>query len=248
MHSHRAAFLGAHEGFRLPIAERLYRNRQGLTKGRKRPRQSLQAQTQARSSHPAATGRRTHRLGAPGFPTTKSFSAATAPTAARAAHICRPTFISSAMSIPRVRCTSVPRQAGGEQGNARKKGTVCPAWRSGPRTQPSPGPTELRPVRSACHARRQNSEALYYKAGGDRVLTIVLTRDKLGKRPDQMFYCTKLAWTSGRFCHHTPTVGRSNAPSKTANSFWVSRNPPIACPRQSSGCILGTCVISQILI
>ena len=30
-------------------------------------------------------------------------------------------------------------------------------------------------------------KALYYKAGGDRLLTIVLVRDLEGKRPDQMF-------------------------------------------------------------
>jgi hypothetical protein len=36
--------------------------------------------------------------------------------------------------------------------------------------------------------------ALYYKAGKDRLLTIVLVRDVLGKRPDQMFYCTCLDW------------------------------------------------------
>ena len=39
-------------------------------------------------------------------------------------------------------------------------------------------------------------QALYYKAGKDRLLTIVLTRDLEGKRPDQMFYCTKLDWTA----------------------------------------------------
>jgi hypothetical protein len=33
---------------------------------------------------------------------------------------------------------------------------------------------------------------MYYKSGGDRMLTIVLVRDRIGKRPDQMFYCTKL--------------------------------------------------------
>ena len=38
-------------------------------------------------------------------------------------------------------------------------------------------------------------QALYYKAGKDRLLTIVLTHDVEGKRPDQMFYCTKLDWT-----------------------------------------------------
>lgn len=35
-------------------------------------------------------------------------------------------------------------------------------------------------------------KALYYKAGKDRLLKIVLVRDTLGKRPDQMFYCTDL--------------------------------------------------------
>ena len=42
----------------------------------------------------------------------------------------------------------------------------------------------------------KTTQALYYKAGKDRLLTIVLTRDVEGKRPDQMFYCTKLDWTA----------------------------------------------------
>lgn len=37
-------------------------------------------------------------------------------------------------------------------------------------------------------------QALYYKSGKDRLLTIVLVRDAVGKRPDQMFYCTCLDW------------------------------------------------------
>jgi hypothetical protein len=40
----------------------------------------------------------------------------------------------------------------------------------------------------------KTQQALYYKAGGSRLLTIVLTRDTLGKRPMQMFYCTNLTW------------------------------------------------------
>jgi hypothetical protein len=39
-------------------------------------------------------------------------------------------------------------------------------------------------------------QALYYTAGGQRLLTIVLVRDVEGKRPDQMFYCTRLSWTA----------------------------------------------------
>jgi hypothetical protein len=38
--------------------------------------------------------------------------------------------------------------------------------------------------------------ALYYKAGRDRLLTIVLVHDVQGKRPDQMFYCTRTDWTA----------------------------------------------------
>jgi len=38
-------------------------------------------------------------------------------------------------------------------------------------------------------------KALYYTAGKDRLLTIVLTRDAEGKRPDQRFYCTNLDWS-----------------------------------------------------
>jgi DDE superfamily endonuclease len=37
-------------------------------------------------------------------------------------------------------------------------------------------------------------QALYYKAGKDRLLTIVLVRDPEGKRPLQMFYSTRLDW------------------------------------------------------
>ncbi len=35
-------------------------------------------------------------------------------------------------------------------------------------------------------------QGLYYKAGKDRLLTFVLTRDTQGKRPMQIFYCTDL--------------------------------------------------------
>ena len=43
------------------------------------------------------------------------------------------------------------------------------------------------------HAKLQvkTMRALYYKAGKDRLLTIVLVRDTEGGRPDQMFYCTR---------------------------------------------------------
>jgi hypothetical protein len=42
----------------------------------------------------------------------------------------------------------------------------------------------------------KSMQALYYKSGRDRLLTIVLVHDVEGKRPNQMFYCTKLDWTA----------------------------------------------------
>jgi hypothetical protein len=48
------------------------------------------------------------------------------------------------------------------------------------------------------HATRavKTCQALYSKAGGDRLLTIVLVRDLKGDRPDQRFSCTKLDWNA----------------------------------------------------
>jgi len=48
-------------------------------------------------------------------------------------------------------------------------------------------------------------QALYYKAGKDRLLTIVLVRDAVGKRPDQMFYCTRLDWDARRILSNYST-------------------------------------------
>jgi hypothetical protein len=45
-------------------------------------------------------------------------------------------------------------------------------------------------------------QALYYGAGKDRLLQIVLVHDVLGKRPDQMFYCTHLSWETRAILSH----------------------------------------------
>ena len=44
--------------------------------------------------------------------------------------------------------------------------------------------------------------ALYYKAGKDRLLVIVLVRDTTGGRPDQMFYSTRLDWDARTVLSH----------------------------------------------
>jgi hypothetical protein len=42
------------------------------------------------------------------------------------------------------------------------------------------------------HILVKTCQALYYTTTGQRLVTIVLSRDTVGERPDQVFYCTDL--------------------------------------------------------
>ena len=89
-----------------------------------------------------------------------------------------------------------PPKADKARGPARKKGDRLPgmaAWAEDP-DQPW---SELEFDQFGFHATVavKTIEALYYTAGHDRLLRIVLVHDLEGKRPDQMFYCTKREWT-----------------------------------------------------
>jgi hypothetical protein len=90
-----------------------------------------------------------------------------------------------------------PPKAEKAKGRARKKGPRLPGmaeWAADP-LQPW---TERKFDQFGFHAtvKVKTMQALYYTAGQDRLLTIVLVHDVEGKRPDQMFYCTKLDWTA----------------------------------------------------
>src|SRR6516165_6716520 len=90
--------------FALPIAFRLYRNRQGLTKGKKSKTKSKpKADPNHRTRPQLAVELISWFLS--GFHTTTSLSPATAPMAAKAScPISPPTFTSSATSTPKVPC------------------------------------------------------------------------------------------------------------------------------------------------
>ena len=87
--------------------------------------------------------------------------------------------------------------AKGTLGRPRKKGARLPgmkAW-ADDTTQPW---SKLKFDEFGLHTTLQvkfRKNVLYYKSGGQRLLNVVLTRDADGKRPDQMFYCTRLDWT-----------------------------------------------------
>lgn len=92
-----------------------------------------------------------------------------------------------------------PVRQPGQKGARRKKGPRLPsmaAW-AADGTQPW---QELVSNQFGLHATLwvKSRQALYYKAGKERLLTIVLVHDVLGKRPDQMFYCTRLDWPAQR--------------------------------------------------
>jgi DDE superfamily endonuclease len=89
-----------------------------------------------------------------------------------------------------------PRQEG-TRGRHRKKGKRLPKMKQWAEDANQPW-TKLKFSQFGLHATLavKTIRALYYTAGNDRLLTIVLTRDLEGKRPDQMFYCTKPDWTA----------------------------------------------------
>jgi SRSO17 transposase len=182
--------------FALPIAFRLYRNRQGLTKGKK-----------GRAKAPHDPNHRTRpelaleliALAAGWFPNDELI--VTGDSAYGGASILRH-LPSNVHLISHVHPKGVlyqpaPSKAAKTRGPARKKGDRLPGmahWAEDPE-QPW---TELKFDQFGFHATVavKTIQSLYYKAGHDRLLTIVLVHDLEGKRPDQMFYCTKLDWTA----------------------------------------------------
>jgi len=91
----------------------------------------------------------------------------------------------------------VPKIKKGEKGRGapRKKGDRLPGMDAWAKDQQQPW-KRMTFDQYGFHATVEvkTIKALYYKSGKDRLLLIVLVRDVLGKRPNQMFYCTRLNW------------------------------------------------------
>lgn len=181
----------------LPIGFRLYRNRQGLTKGKKGQR--------AKDPKAKPPGHRTRpelaleliSLIASWFP--DRVLLVTGDSAYGGKSVLRP-LPSNVHLISHVHpkgalYAPAPAPQPGQKGRRRLKGQRLPSmteWAADAR-QPW---HELVFDQFGLHATLQvkTRRALYYKAGKDRLLTIVLVHDPVGKRPDQMFYSTCLDW------------------------------------------------------
>jgi hypothetical protein len=201
--------------FALPIATRLYRNRQGLTKGKKSKGKSSKAKTKGKAetkgkAKTKAKADPTHRsrpelaleliqLVAQWFPDDEIIMLGDSAYGGRSvlSHLPPNVQLISRVAPNAALYEPAPPKKQGTGGPARKKGARLPGmaeWAEDP-NQPW---TRLDFNQFGLHAALavKTIQALYYTAGRDRLLTIVLVRDLEGQRPDQMFYCTKLAWTT----------------------------------------------------
>jgi hypothetical protein len=190
--------------FALPIAARLYRNRQGLTKGKKRKGKSSRPKLKPKAK--ADPNHRTRpelaleliQLAARWFPDEEIVMLGDSAYGGRSvlSHLPPNVHLISRAHPKAALYEPAPPKKKGTRGRARKKGKRLPGmaqWAADPQQIW----TQLDFDQFGLHAALavKTIQALYYKSGRDRLLTIVLVRDLEGKRPDQMFYCTKLDWT-----------------------------------------------------
>ena len=191
--------------FALPIAGRLYINRQGLTKGKKRKGKSSQGRTK-RKVQPDPDHRTRPELAleliklvARWFPDDEIVVLGDSAYGGRSvlSHLPANVHLISRVAANAALYEVAPPRRQGQRGRSRKKGDRLPGmaeWAADPE----------KPWTTLCfhqfglHAvlEVKTIRALDYKAGRDRLLTIVLVRDEVGGRDDQMFYCTKLDWTA----------------------------------------------------
>jgi hypothetical protein len=183
--------------FALPITMRLYRNRQGLTKGKK---------NQSKATKPKADPNHRTRpqlaielisLVASWFPHDDILVTGDSAYGGKSvlSHLPAHVHLISHVHPKGALYAPAPLPAAKRKGQPRKKGERLPGMVPWAADAQRPW-TRLEFDQFGLHAVLQvkTQQALYYKAGGSRLLTIVLTRDLQGKRPDQMFYCTKLDW------------------------------------------------------
>jgi hypothetical protein len=183
--------------FALPVLFRLYRNHQGLTKGKK-----SKAKAQKDPNHrsrPQLAVELIH-LAASWFPHISLIVTGDSAYGGKSVlshlpanvHLISKVHAKGALyALP-----PVPTPGVKGQGRPRKKGDRLPGMAAWALDATKPW-TQLTFDQFGLHATLEvkTQKALYYKSGGTRLLTIVLVHDVLGKRPDQMFYCTQLEWS-----------------------------------------------------
>jgi hypothetical protein len=183
--------------FALPVAMPLYRNHQGLTKRKKGPAKAKKPRPDPNHRTRPELALELIKLAASWFPNDTIIVTGDGAYGGKSglAHLPENVHLISHVHPKDALYEPAPKPdpSTKSKGRPRKKGARLPGlaeWAEDP-NQPS---TELTFHQFGLHATLavKTRQALYYKSGGDRLLRIVLVRDKKGGRPDQMFYCTQL--------------------------------------------------------
>jgi SRSO17 transposase len=185
--------------FALPITTRLYRNRQGLTKGKKGKGKSAKPKTDPNHRTRPELALELIELVAEWFPNDEVVITGDSAYGGQSilSHLPKTVHLISHVHPKGALYEPAAPKDEKTKGRARKKGKRLPDMKRWADDPHRPW-TEIEFDQFGLHASLavKTIQALYYTAGKDRLLTIVLVRDLEGKRPEQMFYCTKLDWTA----------------------------------------------------
>ena len=184
----------------LPVGMRLYRNRQGVTKGRKGQKRPVDPNHRTRPERAVELIGQFARL----FPGRSIVVSGDSAYGGKSVlqHLPANVDLISRVAPNAALYEPAPPRRPGQKGASRKKGHRRPGlaeWAA----DATPW-EELEFDQYGLHATLKVKviRALYYKAGKDRLLTIVLVRDVTGGRPDQMFYCTQTDWDARTILAH----------------------------------------------
>jgi DDE superfamily endonuclease len=183
----------------VPVGMRLYRNRQGKTKGKKgqgrAPKGKKRPPDPNHRTRPELAVELIARF-AKLFPKRAIVVSGDSAYGGRSVlrHLPEDVDLISRVAPNAALYAPAPPRPPKQKGAPRKKGARLPGmadWAA----DATPW-EELEFDQYGLHATLQvkTIRALYYKAGKDRLLTIVLVRDTAGGRPDQMFYSTRVDW------------------------------------------------------
>lgn len=182
----------------LPIGFRLYRNRQGLTKGKKGKKAKTRKPDPNHRTRPELAVELIS-LVAGWFPERKFVVSGDSAYGGASVLKKLPANVDLISHVHPKGALFDPPPASvpGRRGRAPKKGPRLPGMTAWADDAKKPWKT-LKFDQYGLHATLlvKTRKALYYKSGGSRLLFIVLVRDAEGKRPDQMFYCTRLDWSA----------------------------------------------------
>jgi DDE superfamily endonuclease len=200
--------------FALPLVFCLYVNRQGLAKGKKAKQTKQQRQRGGSGAalpkkkwrRPADANHRTRpellvellHLVAGWFPQRQFVACVDTDYAGKSVLRQLPANVDLISQVhPQGVLYAPPPPPTGKRGARRKKGERLPGLADWADDAASPW-QKLVFDQYGLHATLQVKvqQALYYTAGKDRLLTVILTRDLKGKRPDHRFYCTRLDWSA----------------------------------------------------